>query len=78
MNIKRKKTQNPGNTAVPKMREPLMRGPIAENPLAQRVRASDEPDTIDLDNSDGFHASSEKEPPTRVVEAPVGKAFDWN
>ena len=78
MNIKRNKNPGSGNTALPKLREPVMRGPKAENPLAQRVRASEEPDTIDLEKSGGFQTANTKEPPTRIVEPLAGRAFDWD
>ena len=81
----RRKKSSSGSSAIasrPRGRESAGNGPgnpvsAAENPLARRFRVDDEPDTIDLENADGFRDTADPEQDgstTRILASDNGNA----
>jgi hypothetical protein len=84
MVFRRKKSSSVSSSSAPRPRgrESAGNGPdspvsAAENPLARRFRVDEEPDTIDLENADGFRDTADPEQEmstTRILASDNGEA----
>ena len=84
MVFRRKKSSSGSSASAlrPRGRESTGNGPgnpvsAAENPLARRFRVDEEPDTIDLENADGFRDTADPEQEvstTRILAGDNGDA----
>ncbi len=77
MVFRRKKSSSAASSSVPRSRSRANAGngrggpeSAAENPLARRFQVDEEPDTIDLEGTDGFRDTADQEqdlPTTRIL-----------
>jgi hypothetical protein len=77
MVFRRKKSSSAASSSVPRPRSRANAGngrggpeSAAENPLARRFQVDEEPDTIDLESTDGFRDTADQEqdlPTTRIL-----------